>query len=155
MSDLKAHLRADRVTAMKAHDETAKNALAMALTAIQLAESSGETHELTDDQVLAILRREVSTRKDSAEAYRSGNRPDLEAKELAEIEVLSRYLPAALTDEEIDQFVAEEVAAAKQTAGGELSMKQMGQIVKAVNARAQGRAEGAVVAAKVKAALTA
>ena len=153
MSSLKDQLRADRVAAMKAHDATVKDALAMALTAVQREETSGEAHELTDDQVRAVIKREVAMRKDSAEAYRAGNRPELEAKELAEAEVLGRYLPAELSAEEIGALVAEEVAAAREAAGGELAMKQMGLIIKAVNARAEGRADGATVAAQVKAAL--
>ena len=152
MSSLKDQLRADRIAAMKARDETIKDALAMTLTAIQRAETSGEAHELTDDEVLAIIKREVTMRKDSAEAYHAGNRLDLEAKELAEAAVLGAYLPTPLTDDEVDALVAEEVARVQQ-AGTEVSMKHMGQIIKAVNTRADGRAEGAVVAAKVKAAL--
>jgi len=154
MSSLKEQLRADRVAAMKAHDETTKNALAMTLTAIQREETSGAAHELTDDEVLAIIKREVAMRKDSADAYRAGNRPELEAKELAEADVLARYLPAQLRDAEVDALVAAQVAAAREAAGGELTMKNMGPIVKAVSALAHGRAEGAVIAAKVKQALS-
>lgn len=159
MSGLKERLRADRVAAMRAHDETAKNALGMALTAIQRAEKQPTgseldiTGELNDEQVLAILKKEVSSRKDSAEAYRAGNRQDLVDKELAEVEVLQRYLPAALTDAELDALVAAEITAAARSLGEAPTMRQMGLIIKAVNAAAQGRAEGAVVAAKVKAAL--
>ena len=153
MSTLKEKLRADRVQAMKARDELAKNALGLALTVIQRAEVTGEAHELTDDEVLAILRREVASRKDSAAAFAAGNRQDLVDKELAEAELLSAYLPAQLDDAELDAIVAEEVAAAAKAAGGEVSMRQMGQVIKAVNARVDGRAEGALVAAKVKAAL--
>jgi len=91
----------------------------------------------------------VRKRKESAELYTTGNRPELAEKELAEVELLSAYLPTALTEAEVDAIVAEEVAALGEGA----SMKQMGQVIKAVHARAKGRAEGAVVAAKVKAAL--
>ena len=152
-SSLKERLRADRIAAMKARDELAKNALAMTLTAIQRAEVEGEAHELTDDEVLAILRREVAMRKDSAEAFVAGGRTELAEKELAEAALLSAYLPAALSEADIDAIVAEEVAAAVRAADGTASMRLMGQVVKAVNARVAGRAEGAVVAAKVKAAL--
>ena len=88
-------------------------------------------------------------RKESAELYTTGNRPELAEKELAEVELLGAYLPTALTEAEVDAIVAEEVAALGEGA----SMKQMGQVIKAVNARAKGRAEGSVIAAKVKAAL--
>ena len=103
--------------------------------------------------MLKVLTREAARRKDSAEAYTAGNRPELAAKELAEAEILQAYLPAALTEAELDALVAEEVAAAAAALGAEPTMKQMGQIIKAVNARAAGRAEGATVAAKVRAAL--
>jgi uncharacterized protein len=96
-----------------------------------------------------VLGREVRKRKESAELYESGNRPELASKELAEVELLSAYLPAPLTEAELDGIVAEEVAAL----GEDASMRQMGQVIKAVNARAKGRAEGAVVAAKVRGAL--
>ncbi|MCB0913647.1 MAG: GatB/YqeY domain-containing protein, partial [Propionibacteriaceae bacterium] len=127
----------------------------MAVAAIKNEQVAGtEARELSDDEVLAVLNREVSKRRDSAEAYTAGNRPELAAKELAEIEVLQRYLPAALTDAELDAIVAEEVAAAAAQLGAAPTMKQMGVVIKAVNARAAGRAQGAVVAAKVKAALS-
>ena len=155
MSELKDRLQADMVAAMKAHDELTKSTLRMAVAAIKNEQVAGaEARELSDDEVQAVLNREVSKRRDSAEAYTAGNRPELAAKELAEIEVLQRYLPAALTDAELDAIVAEEVAAAAAQLGAAPTMKQMGLVIKAVNARAAGRAQGAVVAAKVKAALS-
>lgn len=154
MAGLKDKLKADRIVAMKARDEIAKNTLGMALTAIQLEEVAGEVaRELSDDEVLKVVTREVAKRKDSAQAYADGKRPELAAKELAEAAVLQAYLPAALTEDELDALVAEEVAAAAASLGQAPTMKQLGLIIKAVNARAQGRAEGAVVAAKVRAAL--
>jgi len=154
MAELKDRLRADRVVAMKARDELAKNTLGMALTAIQLEEVAGEVaRELTDDEVLKVLTREAAKRKDSAEAYAAGRRPELAEKELAEAAILQAYLPAALSEGELDALVAEEVAAAAAALGAQPTMKQLGQVIKAVNARAQGRAEGAVVAAKVRSAL--
>ena len=154
MAELKDRLRRERGAAMKPRDQVAKDTLGMALTAIQLEEVSGDAaRELTDDEVLKVLTREAARRKDSAEAYTAGNRPELAAKELAEAEILQAYLPAALTEAELDALVAEEVAAAAAALGAEPTMKQMGQIIKAVNARAAGRAEGATVAAKVRAAL--
>ncbi len=154
MSELKDTIQADMVAAMKAHDELTKSTLRMAVAAIKNEQVAGtEARELSDDEVLALLNREVAKRRDSAEAYTAGNRPELAAKELAEVEVLQRYLPAALTDAELDALVAEEVAAAAAGLGAALTMKQMGLVIKAVNARAAGRAQGATVAAKVKAAL--
>lgn len=154
MTGLKNQLKADRITAMKARDQITKDTLALALTAIQLEEVAGDVaRELSDDEIITVLNREVSKRKDSAAAYTAGNRPELAEKELAEAAVLQTYLPAALTEAEIDTLVAEEIAAAAETLQAAPTMRQMGQVIKAVNARAAGRAEGAVIAAKVKAAL--
>lgn len=155
MAELKQRLKADRVAAMKARDEVTKNSLAMALTAIQIEEVAGEVaRELSDDEILAVLNREVAKRRDSAEAYTAGNRPELAEREIAEAAVLQAYLPARLSDEEIDALVLDEVAAAAATLGESPTMRQMGLVIKAVNARAKGRADGAVIASKVKAALS-
>ena len=105
------------------------------------------------DLALAVLTREVNRRRDSAEAYTAGNRPELAEKETAEAELIGRYLPAPLTEAELDALVAEEVAAAEASAAAKPTMKQMGQIIRAVNGRAQGRAQGGEIAAKVRAAL--
>ena len=122
----------------------------MALSAIQNEEVSGESaRRLSHDEEEALLGKEVRKRRESAEAYDAGHRPELAAKERAEIELLAAYLPANLSPAELDAIVADEVAAA----GEGVSLRQMGQVIKAVNARAKGRADGATVAAKVKAAL--
>lgn len=150
MAALKDQLRTDLTTAMKARDTFRTGVLRMVLSAIQTEEVAGTSaRELTEDEERAVVGRELRKRKESAELYQSGNRPELAEKELSEAELLSTYLPAALTEDEIDAMVAEEVAALGEGA----SMKQMGAVIKAVNARAKGRAEGGVIAAKVRAAL--
>lgn len=154
MSELKDRIQVDLVAAMKARDDLTRSTLRMVMTAIQTEQVAGASaRELDDTEVLTVLNREVAKRRDSAEAYTAGSRPELAAKELAEVEVLQRYLPAALTEAELDALVAEEVAAAADQLGAAPTMKQLGLVIKAVNARAAGRAEGAKVAAKVKAAL--
>lgn len=150
MAALKDTLRSDLTTSMKARDTFRTGVLRMVLAAIQTEEVAGTSaRELSGEEELAIVGREVRKRKESAELYTQGNRPELAAKELEEVELLLEYLPAGLSEAELDAIVAEEVAAA----GEGVSMKQMGQVIKAVNARAKGRAEGGVIAAKVKAAL--
>lgn len=153
MGQLKDRLREDMKAAMKARDTETLSVIRMALTAIQNAEVAGdEARGLTDSEEQKILGKEVSSRKDSAEAYSAGNRQELADKELAEVEVLQRYLPEQLSDEDLDGLVTMEVAQAG--AGGEpVTMKQMGQIIKAVNARVDGAADGKRIAAAVKAAL--
>ncbi len=154
MSELADRLHADLVAAMKDRDELTRSTLRMAIAAIKNEQVAGkEARTLEQGEVITVLNREVAKRRDSAEAYTAGNRPELAERELAEIEILQRYLPAALTDAELDELVAAEVAAAAQALGEQPSTKQMGLIIKAVNAKAAGRAEGAKVAAKVKAAL--
>jgi uncharacterized protein YqeY len=154
MSELSDRLQTDMVTAMKARDAATLSTLRMTIAAIKNEQVAGkEARVLSEVEVVGVLNREVAKRRDSAEAYTAGNRPELAAKELQEVEVLQRYLPTALTDDELDAIVAEEVAAAAASIGGAPTMKQMGLVIKAVNARAAGRAEGAKVAAKVKSAL--
>ena len=154
MGELKDRLQADLVAAMKARDDLTRSTLRMVMTAIQTEQVAGAAaRELSDPEVLAVLNREVAKRRDSAEAYTAGSRPELAARELAEVAVLQRYLPAALTDAELDELVAAVVAAAAGQLGAQPTMKQLGLVIKAVNARAAGRAEGAKVAAKVRAAL--
>lgn len=154
MAELKDRMKVDLVTAMKAKDDAAKSNLRMAIAAIGVEEVAGASaRALTNDEEIAIVTKEVSKRRDSAQAYTDGGRPELAAKETSEAEFLQQYLPAPLTDDELDVIVAEEVAAAQAAAGEKPTMKQMGGIVKAVNARVAGRAQGGKVAAKVKASL--
>ena len=113
MSELNDRLHTDLVTAMKARDQLTLSTLRMSIAAIMNEQVAGkEARVLTEAEVVTVLNREVAKRRDSAEAYTAGNRPELAAKELAEVEILQRYLPTALTDAELDAIVAEEVSAA-------------------------------------------
>lgn len=154
MSELAQQIQADMVASMKAHDDLTRSTLRMAISAIKNEQVAGkQARELTDADVVIVLNREVAKRRDSAEAYTSGNRPELAAKELAEIEVLQRYLPAALSDAELDVLIANALAQAEAQLGAKPTLKQMGVVMKTVTAEVAGRAEGGKVAAKVKAAL--
>lgn len=151
---LEQTLHDDMVAAMKAGDSELKTTLRMAIGALKNEKVAGKSaRELTEADEIAVLQREVRTRRDSAQAYADAGRPELAEKENAEAEMIGRYLPAALSDADLDALVREEVAAAETSTGEKPGMKQMGVIIKAVNARAAGRAEGAAVAGKVKAAL--
>jgi uncharacterized protein YqeY len=155
MGTLEDRLHQDMITAMKARDTVLTTTLRMGIGALKNEKVAGkQARELSEADEVAVLQREVRSRKDSAQAYTEGGRPELAAKELAEIEVLSAYLPAMLSDEELDAIVTEEVSSAEQASGEKPTMRQMGAVIKAVNARTAGRAEGKVVAAKVKAALS-
>lgn len=155
MGTLEDRLHGDMIAAMKARDGELTTTLRMAIGALKNEKVAGkQARELSAEDEIAVLQREVRTRRDSAQAYTDGGRPELAAKELAEAEVLSVYLPSMLSEDELDALVAEEVAAAEAAAGEKPTMRQMGAVIKAVNERAAGRAEGRTVAAKVKAALS-
>jgi hypothetical protein len=103
---------------------------------------------LTEDELLAVLSREVKTRRESVEAYRGGGREELAAKEEAEIAILAEYLPLALTDAELDALVAEGIAAT-----GAASARDLGKVMGWLAPRTRGRADGKVVSGKVAATL--
>lgn len=146
MSELKARLKSDLTTAMKAKDKVRTATLRMVLTTIATEESAGSSQRSLDDgEVTKLLIREAKKRREAAEAFDKGDRPEAAANERAESEVLSDYLPKPLTDDELSQLVA---AAISET--GASGMKEMGKVMKVVNARVAGRADGARVAAEVK-----
>lgn len=157
MSDatgLKARIRADLTAAMKAKDALTKDTLRMVLAAIQTAEVAGATaKELTDDEVVAVLAKEVKKRHESVKIYRGAGRDELADRESAEADVISGYLPQQLTDIELADLVKAEVDALAASTGEAPTMKQMGAVIKTVKAAAGSRAEGSRVAAAVKAAL--
>ena len=146
MGTLKDRLTDDLHSAMKSRDELTTSTLRMALTAVRNAETAGDAAKvLSDDEVLAVLGKEAKKRREAANAFAGAGRTDQAAKENAEGEILDRYLPAQLSDEEI----AELVAGALQ-AGGFSSKAQMGPAMKAAQAAVAGRAEGGRVAAAVR-----
>ena len=147
---LKATVQSDLTDAIRQRDPVRSGTLRLALTAITNEEVSGtEARELTDDEVLKVLAKEAKKRKEAATAYTDAARPELAAKEEAELLVLEAYLPAQLSDDELATIVA---AAIEQT--GATGMPQLGQVMKAAQAVVAGRADGGRVAAVVKAALT-
>ena len=152
MAGLKQRLRADLTGAMRARDEVVLATLRMALTAITKAEVAGrEQVELSDDQVVDVLRSEMSKRDEAAAIYAQAGRAELAERERAEAAVLAPYLPAQLSDVELAGIVAEEVAAS--AASGATGPRAMGSVIKAVRARVGTQAAGGRVAEAVKAAL--
>ena len=150
-SQLKSTLRADLHTSMREHDKVRSSTLRMALTAVTNEEVSGTTaRELSDDEVLKVLAREAKKRREAATAYREAKRPELAAKEEAELVFLESYLPAQLSDPELQALVARAISET-----GASGMPQMGMVMKAASALVAGRAEGGRVAAMVKSALAA
>jgi len=147
---LTERLQSDLTTAMKARDTLVTSVLRMTIAAVKEAAVAGDSaRQLSDDEVIAVITREAKRREEAATAFADGGRDDRAAAELAERDVLARYLPAPLTDDELVALVDEELAA-----GGFDSPKQMGQAMKSINARVAGRADGKTVADLVKSRLT-
>lgn len=146
MSGLKHDLKSDLTAAMKARDDVRTRTLRMVLTAISNEEVSGSaSRELGDDEIVKVITREAKKRREAAEAFDNGGRPEQAAAERAEGEVLAGYLPAQLSDAELADLVA---AAIAET--GASDVKAMGKVMKVANAKVAGRAEGGRVAAEVK-----
>lgn len=150
MAALKDRLQADLTAAMKARDELTTATLRMVLTAVGTEQVAGKAaRELSDDEVLKVVGREAKKRREAATAFADGGRPDRAERELAEERVLTAYLPAQLSDDELAGLVR---AAVQET--GASGPQAMGAVMKAVGPRVAGRAEGGRVAAAVRTALT-
>jgi hypothetical protein len=146
MPALKQTLRTDLHQAMRAKDELRTATIRMVLTAITNEEVAGEVaRELSDDEVLAVLRREAKKRREAATAYADGGRPERAEREKAELGVVEGYLPAQLGDDELADLVR---TAVKQT--GAQGKQAMGQVMKAVQVLVAGRADGGRVSAEVR-----
>lgn len=148
MSALKDQLRTDLTTAIKARDSLRSSVIRMVLTAITNAEVSGKAaRELSDEDVITVLGQEAKKRRESAEAFDAGNRPELAQKERAEAAILADYLPAQMSVEEIRAIVTAAVESAGAAGEG---MKAMGKVMGIVSPQVKGKADGGVVAAEVK-----
>lgn len=151
MADLKARLQADLASAIKSRETTRMAALRMALTAITNEEVAGdEARELSDAEVEKVLAREVKKRREAAEAFAGAGRVEQAQAERDESAVLTDYLPKQLDDDELAKLVTEAVAEVTEQLGEAPGPRQMGQVMKAANAKVAGRAEGGRVAAVVK-----
>ncbi|HAB27310.1 MAG: glutamyl-tRNA amidotransferase [Xanthomarina sp.] len=136
--------------AMKSKDQTALTALRAVKSAILLAQTeSGAKEELTEEQELKILQKQVKQRKDSAAVYLEQGREDLAAPELAEAEVISQFLPEALTEKEIEKVVVMTI----ENIGAE-GMKDMGKVMGIVSQELAGKADGKTISNIVRAKLS-
>lgn len=143
---LTARLRADLTTAMKSRDELVTATLRMALAAVQVESVAGSTaRELSDDEVLGVIRREAKKRREAAEAFDAAGRGETAARERAEGEVLQAYLPTQLADDELATLVRTAI-----TESGAQGLRDMGKAMKATQSTVAGRAEGGRVAAEVR-----
>jgi uncharacterized protein len=152
-SALLTRLRSDLTTALKARDQLRANTIRGVLTAVSRAETAGsQATTLTDDQVRDVVISEAKKRRESAEAFRGANRPELADKEEAEGAVLAEYLPSALSAEELSAIITEAIAG---TGAAELGMRGMGKVMGVVTPQTKGRADGKAVADEVKRQLSA
>jgi hypothetical protein len=141
---MKEQITADMKSAMKAGEKDRLKVVRLILAAIKQIEID-QRIELDDAAVLTVLGKMVKQRRDSIEQFQNGNRQDLADIEIAEIAVLDTYLPEQLSDTEVDKIVDDAIA----DTGAE-SIRDMGKVMGAVKAKAEGRADMALVGAKVK-----
>lgn len=145
---LKEQITEDMKSAMRAGEKERLATIRMILAAIKQREVD-ERIQLDDSQVLAAVEKMIKQRKEAIAQFESGGRADLVAKESAEIALLQAYLPAQLSDAEIDSLIAAAIAST-----GAASIKDMGKVMGAVKAQAQGKADMGKVSARIKAKLS-
>jgi uncharacterized protein len=141
---LKERITEDMKSAMRAGEKERLGTIRLALAAIKQREVD-ERITLDDGQVLAVLEKMIKQRREAITQFQAGGRADLVAKESAEVTVLEAYLPARLSDAELDAIIANAIAST-----GATSPKDMGKVIAAVKSQAQGRADMGAVSARVK-----
>jgi uncharacterized protein YqeY len=147
VSSLKGRITDDMKAAMRSGEKERLGVIRMINAAIKQREVD-ERISLDDAQVLSVLEKMIKQRKESLVQFQAGNRPDLVAKESAEIALLQGYMPSQLSDSEIDALIADTIAST-----GAASIKDMGKVMGIIKGKAQGRADMAAVGAKIKAKL--
>jgi len=141
---LKERITEDMKSAMRAGEKARLATIRLALAAIKQREVD-ERISLDDGQVLAVLEKMIKQRREAIAQFQSGGRADLVAKENAEIDLLQGYLPAQLSEAEIDALIAKAIAAT-----GAASIKDMGKVMAVVKPQAQGRADMGALSARIK-----
>jgi len=141
---LKERITEDMKSAMRAGEKERLGTIRLALAAIKQREVD-ERITLDDGQVLTVLEKMIKQRKEAITQFQAGNRADLVAKESAEVSLLETYLPARMSDAELDALIAGAIAST-----GATSAKDMGKVMAVVKSQAQGRADMGAVSARVK-----
>ncbi len=147
MSEIGNRIDRDLTKALKAGDPATVSVLRMGKSALKNKEIE-LGRPLADDDVMTVLQREIKQRRDSIAQFERGGRPELAEQEQREIEILQTYLPAQLSDTELQKIVDAVIAETRAS-----SMAQMGQVIGAVMSRAGGQADGSRVSAAVRAQL--
>ena len=146
---LKETLKSDLTEAIRSSNKVVSGTIRMVLTAITNEEVSGkEARVLSDDEIITVLSREGKKRREAAEEFAKANRPDKAAEEKAEGEVIAKYLPAQLSEDDIKKIIAAAVASTGASGPGD-----MGKVMGAIKPQIAGKADGALVSSLVKAAL--
>ncbi len=148
MTTLKTQITDALKTSMRAKDMVTVTVLRGLQAAIKQIEID-ERIELDESRVLTVIEKQIKQRKESIKAYEGANRQDLASKEQAELEIISQFLPAAMTEEELDSIIEQTIAAQEAT-----SMKDMGKVMNSLRPIIAGRADPAQVSAKIKAKLS-
>jgi uncharacterized protein YqeY len=143
--ELKDQIMADIKAAMIAKDSVKLNTLRFLHAAIKQKEIDSRPNPLTADDVMAVLKKLVKQRKESIDQFANAGRTDLVDSETAELKVMEVYLPAQMSKEQIEQVVAEVI---KET--GASSIKDMGTVMKAVQAKTAGTADGKTISEVIK-----
>lgn len=143
-SAIKNHITEDMKTAMRAQEKERLATIRLILAALKQREVD-ERIELSDEQIIATLNKMIKQRRDSITQFEAGNRPDLVQKETEEVRVIQQYLPAQLSEAEIEQAV---MAAISES--GANGAKDMGKVMGLLKGKLQGKADMTVVSAKVK-----
>jgi uncharacterized protein YqeY len=152
MSTLKETLQSDLTAAIRSRDGLTSATLRMALTAVTTEEVSGKSaRTLSDAEVMGVLTKEAKKRREAATAFSDAGRPELAERELAELGVLSGYLPEPLTVEEVSAMV--DATVAQVAAEGVTGMPAMGRVMKELTPRTAGRFDGGQLAQLVRTAL--
>jgi uncharacterized protein YqeY len=147
---LKEKLQADLTQAIRSRDEVVSGTLRMLLTAITNEEVAGKAAKvLTDAEIITVLSREAKKRREAVEAYTQAKRDDLAGKEKAEAAVIANYLPEQLSEDEIKKLIQDAIAET-----GASGPAGMGLVMKALQPRIAGKADGGLVSGLVKTALT-
>ena len=134
----------DLKSAMKAQDKELLSVIRMVKGAIQMEELD-KKHELSDDEVITVISKQIKTRKESIEEFKKGNRQDLIEQTESEIDILNKYMPEQLSEEEVNKIIDEIFADVKPE-----SMRDMGKIMGQANAKLKGRADMSYVSSIIK-----
>ena len=146
---LKEKLQEDLTAAIRSSDKLVSGTIRMVLSAITTEEVAGkEARKLSDDEIITVLTREAKKRREAAEEFAKAGREDKSAEEKSEGEVIARYLPAQLTEDEVKKIIADAIAST-----GAAGPADMGKVMGAIKPLIAGKADGALVSSLVKSTL--